>query len=107
MCFFSRSLLFLLIRLLLIPFCFVGVYLQRTCRAIGEVRQECDPPSSTIDFEKTIDFFCSQTCAHDGCNRHSVQDILSHGHRIIAMKKKNIVILIYSIIFLQMLFSLD
>jgi hypothetical protein len=44
---------------------------------IKNVGHECDPNGTAIDLDQTLDFFCSRTCAYDGCNQHSVKEISS------------------------------
>ncbi|CAF4444282.1 unnamed protein product, partial [Adineta steineri] len=47
---------------------------------IKNVQHECDPPIQTFDLDTTLDFYCSQTCANDGCNQHSVKEIASNAN---------------------------
>ncbi|CAF0732407.1 unnamed protein product [Adineta ricciae] len=53
-----------------------GLLIYRGCVKISESFQECDPPIP-IDIDKTISFYCSLTCYGDGCNRHSVKNVIS------------------------------
>ncbi|CAF1093974.1 unnamed protein product [Adineta ricciae] len=53
-----------------------GVLIYRGCVKISKSYQECDPPIP-IDIDKTINFYCSRTCYGDGCNRHSVKNVIS------------------------------
>ena len=55
---------------------------------IENVRHECEPPLSTIDFDVTSDFFCSQTCSDDGCNRHSVKEISSNTNGFFQLRNR-------------------
>jgi hypothetical protein len=40
------------------------------------IHHGCDPSNSSIDLDTTLEFFCIRTCIHNGCNRHSVKEII-------------------------------
>jgi hypothetical protein len=63
---------------------------------IHDVGHECDPPVSTFDIDKTLDFYCTLTCSDDGCNRHTVKEISSNGNEY--FDKSNILLKLYFII---------
>jgi hypothetical protein len=65
---------------------YLGVHIHRGCSMIETVRHECDPPASTINIDKTLDFFCSVTCSEDGCNQHSVNEIASNANGYLSRK---------------------
>lgn len=64
----------------------LGVLIYRGCMKTAIMQQECDPPNSTIDVEKTLGFYCSLTCFGDGCNRHTVKEITSAAHDPVVQK---------------------
>lgn len=76
---------------------YLGVHIHRGCSMIHDVRHECDPPASTVDLEKTLDFFCSRTCPYDGCNQHTVSEISSNTNGCLYNKVKSYLTYIFFI----------
>ncbi|CAF1389625.1 unnamed protein product [Rotaria sordida] len=70
---------------------------------IYDIRHECDPSVSMIDLDKTLDFYCTRTCLNDGCNHHSVEEIVSNADE--DLYKNNTLWKIYFLIWTQFYFT--
>lgn len=55
---------------------------SRSCVKRRKLQHDCDPSLATIDMDNNSTYFCTFTCEGNGCNRHSVDTILSKGDQL-------------------------